>query len=100
MDQPGMAVSAFDCEILRRAFIRLVIEDNIPKAKWRTLAAEFFSDLCVVMDALPEPLAHFPVPGDERRPDIAPRASLCHQGKGWFARLALHTEQFEFVDTP
>ena len=44
---------------------------------------------CIVLDALPEPFAQFPVQGDERAADIAPGASLGHQGEGWLTGLAL-----------
>ncbi|MGX8012829.1 hypothetical protein ACVDG8_029625 [Mesorhizobium sp. ORM8.1] len=37
MPQPG-ALSAFDCDILRSAFIKMVIEKNIPEHKWRAEA--------------------------------------------------------------
>ncbi|MER9258820.1 hypothetical protein [Mesorhizobium sp. M0619] len=32
-------VSAFDCAILRAAFIKSVMEDNVPEKRWRALAA-------------------------------------------------------------
>lgn len=41
MDQPGNAVSAFDCDILRSAFIKSVIDGNIPEDKWRAEARLF-----------------------------------------------------------
>ncbi|MER8750923.1 hypothetical protein NKH57_16800 [Mesorhizobium sp. M1050] len=37
-------VSAFDCDILRSAFIKCVIEENIPEDQWRALAANLISD--------------------------------------------------------
>ncbi|TIN23855.1 MAG: hypothetical protein E5Y31_17910 [Mesorhizobium sp.] len=45
MTQPDISVSAFDCDILRSAFIKSVIEDNIPEDKWRALAANLIRDL-------------------------------------------------------
>ena len=44
MDQPGYAVSAFDCDILRSAFIKSVIEGNIPEDKWRAEARLLISN--------------------------------------------------------
>jgi hypothetical protein len=32
------AISAFDCEVLREAFRKSVIEDNIPEDQWRDRA--------------------------------------------------------------
>jgi hypothetical protein len=53
MSQPA-AVSAFDCDIIRSAFIKSVIEDNIPEAKWRTVAADLISDFTDSDDVDPE----------------------------------------------
>ena len=44
MDQPGIQVSAFDCETLRSAFIKSVIEQNIPEDQWREHAALLIAD--------------------------------------------------------
>ncbi|MER8923590.1 hypothetical protein [Mesorhizobium sp. M0802] len=38
-------VSAFDCAILRAAFIKSVMEDNVPEKRWRALAASLVRDL-------------------------------------------------------
>lgn len=46
------------------------------------------SSPCVVLDALPEPFAHLAVQGDERRPDIASRASFCYESERRLASLA------------
>jgi hypothetical protein len=37
-------VSAFDCDILRTAFHKAVIEDNIPEDRWRDYAAGMVRD--------------------------------------------------------
>lgn len=50
----------------------------------------------MVLHAPPEPLAHFPVQGDERC-SIAPGATLCHQGEGQLAGLPLDAEQIVLV---
>ena len=38
MSQPCVSVSAFDCDILRSAFMKLVTEENIPEDQWRSIA--------------------------------------------------------------
>ncbi|MBA1143130.1 hypothetical protein [Mesorhizobium neociceri] len=38
-------VSAFDCDILRSAFIKSVVEGNVPEERWRALAASLVRDL-------------------------------------------------------
>ncbi|MGX7877333.1 hypothetical protein ACVDG5_036155 [Mesorhizobium sp. ORM6] len=45
MSQPGTRVSAFDCDIIRSAFVKAVIEANVPEDRWRDLAASLISDL-------------------------------------------------------
>lgn len=45
MPQPVIPISAFDSDILRNAFIRSVIEDNVPEHRWRELASDFIRDL-------------------------------------------------------
>lgn len=52
----------------------------------------------MLLDALPKPLAHFAVQGDESRPHIAPCAALCHQSEGRLAGLALDAKQLILVD--
>lgn len=37
-------VSAFDCDIIREAFRKSVIEENIPEDKWRSVAARLISE--------------------------------------------------------
>jgi hypothetical protein len=44
MDKPGVSVSAFDCDVLRRAFIKSVIEEGIPANQWREYAALLIGD--------------------------------------------------------
>jgi hypothetical protein len=44
MDKPGISVSAFDCDVMRSAFIKSVIEGNIPEDKWREHAALLIRD--------------------------------------------------------
>jgi hypothetical protein len=44
MDNLGVSVSAFDCDVLRSAFIRSVIEQRIPEDQWRSVAALLISD--------------------------------------------------------
>jgi hypothetical protein len=39
MDKPGVSVSAFDCDVMRSAFIKSVIEENIPEDQRREHAA-------------------------------------------------------------
>jgi hypothetical protein len=54
VDQLCNQVSAFDCDILRRAFIRFVIEERIPEDRWRTFAAQLISDFTDSNDVDPE----------------------------------------------
>jgi hypothetical protein len=44
MDKLGVSLSAFDCDIVRSAFIKSVIEERIPEDKWRSVAARLISD--------------------------------------------------------
>lgn len=44
MSQPCVSVSAFDCDILRSAFMKLVTEENIPEDQWRSIAALLIRD--------------------------------------------------------
>lgn len=53
-DQPSNQVSAFDCDILRSAFIKSVIEDNVPEDRWRALAVDFIRDLTGSDDVDPD----------------------------------------------
>ena len=39
MDKLGVSVSSFDCDIIRSAFVKSVIEKNIPEDRWRDEAA-------------------------------------------------------------
>ena len=39
MDKLGVSVSSFDCDIIRSAFVKSVIEKNIPEDQWRAEAA-------------------------------------------------------------
>ena len=50
-------VSAFDCDILRAAFIKSVVEDNVPQDRWRALAAALVRDLTGREDVEPDLLA-------------------------------------------
>jgi hypothetical protein len=43
LDKPCFSVSAFDCDIIRSAFIKSVVEDQIPEDKWRAHAALLIS---------------------------------------------------------
>ena len=45
MPQPVIPVSAFDSDILRNAFVKSVIEDNVPEHRWRELASSFIREL-------------------------------------------------------
>ncbi|RWC49357.1 hypothetical protein [Mesorhizobium sp.] len=54
MNQPVISVSSFDSDILRSAFIKSVIEDNVPEDRWRTLAADFIRDLTGSDDVDPD----------------------------------------------
>ncbi|ESW62970.1 hypothetical protein NKH34_26930 [Mesorhizobium sp. M1148] len=47
-------VSAFDCAILRAAFIKSVMEDNVPEKRWRALAASLVRDLTDHEDVEPD----------------------------------------------
>ncbi|WP_281034954.1 hypothetical protein [Mesorhizobium waimense] len=40
MDKLGVSVSAIDCDILRSAFRKSVIEDEIPEDRWRDHAVQ------------------------------------------------------------
>ena len=50
----GAEVSVFDCDILRSAFIKTVIEENIPEDKWRSVAALLISDFTGSDDVDPD----------------------------------------------
>lgn len=50
----GAQVSVFDCDILRSAFIKTVIEENIPEDKWRSVAALLISDFTGSDDVDPD----------------------------------------------
>ncbi|ESZ07893.1 MULTISPECIES: hypothetical protein [Mesorhizobium] len=52
--QAGAQVSVFDCDILRSAFIKTVIEENIPEDKWRSVAALLISDFTGSDDVDPD----------------------------------------------
>jgi hypothetical protein len=52
--QSAIPISSFDCDILRTAFVRSVIEDNVPEHKWRELAADFIRDLTGSEDVDPD----------------------------------------------
>lgn len=54
MNQPVISVSSFDSDILRSAFIKSVIEDNVPEDRWRTLAADFIRDFTGSDDVDPD----------------------------------------------
>lgn len=43
MPQPVM-VSAFDCDVIRRSFVKSVIEKSIPEDRWRDEAALLIRD--------------------------------------------------------
>lgn len=34
------SVSAFECDVIRQAFLRWVAEDNVPEEEWRPRAAK------------------------------------------------------------
>lgn len=53
-DKPGVSVSSFDCDVLRSAFIKAVINENIPEDKCRALAASLISDFTGSEDVDPE----------------------------------------------
>jgi len=40
MDTRAVLVSAFDCDVLRSAFKKSVIEEKIPEDQWRDYAAK------------------------------------------------------------
>ncbi|RJT27768.1 hypothetical protein D3227_35640 [Mesorhizobium waimense] len=44
MDKLGVSVSAIDCDILRSAFRKSVIEDEIPEDRWRDHAVQMIRD--------------------------------------------------------
>ena len=44
MDKLGVSVSSFDCDIIRNAFIKSVVELNIPEDQWRAYAALLIAD--------------------------------------------------------
>lgn len=52
--QLSAQVSVFDCDILRSAFIKTVIEENIPEDKWRSVAALLISDFTGSDDVDPD----------------------------------------------
>ncbi|MCF6114620.1 hypothetical protein [Mesorhizobium muleiense] len=52
--QADAQVSVFDCDILRSAFIKTVIEENIPEDKWRSVAALLISDFTGSDDVDPD----------------------------------------------
>jgi hypothetical protein len=54
MDQPGNQVSAFDRDILRGAFMKSVIEKNIPEDQWRAEATLLISNFTDSDDIDPE----------------------------------------------
>ncbi|MER9403406.1 hypothetical protein NKI36_05005 [Mesorhizobium caraganae] len=54
MNQPGNRVSAFDCDILRSAFIKSVIEKKIPEDEWRAEASLLISNFTDSDDIDPE----------------------------------------------
>ncbi|WP_156913685.1 hypothetical protein [Mesorhizobium sp. WSM3224] len=54
MTQPRNSVSAFDCDMLRNAFIKSVIQGKVPEDKWRALAADLISDFTDNDDIDPE----------------------------------------------
>lgn len=54
MDRPCNHVSPFDCDVLRSAFIKLVIEEKIPEDRWRTFAEQLISDFTGSDDTDPE----------------------------------------------
>jgi hypothetical protein len=47
-------VSAFDCDILRAAFIKSVMEGNVPEDRWHALAASLVRDLTGHEDVEPD----------------------------------------------
>ncbi|MER8751141.1 hypothetical protein NKH57_18015 [Mesorhizobium sp. M1050] len=54
MEQLSNQVSPFDCDVLRSAFIRLVIEEKIPQDRWRMFAEQLISDFTDSDDIDPE----------------------------------------------
>jgi len=42
MDKRAVSVSSFECEVLRSAFKKSVIEEKIPKQRWREHALLLF----------------------------------------------------------
>lgn len=53
MDKPVL-ISAFDCEIVRGAFTKSVIEMNIPEDQWRSIASRLIGDFTDSDDIDPE----------------------------------------------
>ena len=54
MDQPGIQISAFDCDIIRSAFIKSVLEQNIPDDQWRAKATLLITEFMGSADIEPE----------------------------------------------
>jgi|EndMetStandDraft_6_1072998.scaffolds.fasta_scaffold174424_2 hypothetical protein len=44
MDELSVPVSAFGCDVLRSAFKKSVIEENIPEDQWREYASQMIRD--------------------------------------------------------
>ena len=44
MDKLGVSVSSFDCDIIRSAFVKSVIEKKIPEDRWRDEAVLLIRD--------------------------------------------------------
>ena len=45
MDKRVSSVSAYDCDVLRGAFHKLVVEESVPEDRWRELASQLVRDL-------------------------------------------------------
>ena len=54
MDKRVVSVSALDCDIIRSAFKKSVIEENIPEDRWREHAALLIRDFTGCDDIEPE----------------------------------------------
>src|SRR4051812_43814923 len=54
MDRPSDFISSFDCDVLRSAFIKLVIADRIPDDLWRSVGAQLISDFTGSDDVDPD----------------------------------------------
>ena len=54
MDTRAVLVSAFDCDVLRSAFKKSVIEENIPEDRWREHAVLLIRDFTGSDDVDPE----------------------------------------------